>query len=144
VAHYEQALELLGRLPPSTGHLLQEIELRTALCVALVSLEMYSGPRMLQEYARLSALCQRAGVSPGPPAMRMLAIALLMRGDVAETERIGGQLLAAVPPAGDPVLLVEARTCSAPPHSCEAIRRHAPDTFGPGSRPIDRRRLAST
>jgi DNA-binding SARP family transcriptional activator/predicted ATPase len=109
VAHYEQALELLGRLPSSTGHLLQEIELRTALCVALVSLEMYSGPRMLQEYARLSALCQRAGVSPGPPAMRMLAIALLMRGDVAETERIGGQLLAAVPPAGDPVLLVEAR-----------------------------------
>ena len=63
---------------PRRGHLLQEIELRTALCVALVSLEMYSGPRMLQEYARLSGLCQRAGVSPGPPAMRMLAIALLM------------------------------------------------------------------
>ena len=109
VAHYEQALELLGRLPPSAGHLLQEIELRTALCVALVSLEMFSGPRMLQEYARLGGLCQRAGVSPGPPAMRTLAIALLMQGDVAETTRIGEQLLAAVPPTGDPVLLVEAR-----------------------------------
>jgi DNA-binding SARP family transcriptional activator len=109
VAHYEQALELLGRLPPSAGRLLQEIELRTALCVALVNLEMYSGPRMLQEYARLSELCQRAGVSPGPPALRMLAIALLMQGDVAEAARIGGQLLAAVPPTGDPVLLVEAR-----------------------------------
>ena len=109
VAHYEQALELLGRLPPSAGHLLQEIELRTALCVALVNLEMYSGPRMLTEYARLSGLCRRVGVSPGPPAMRTLAIALLMQGDVAETTRIGEELLAAVPATGDPVLLVEAR-----------------------------------
>jgi tetratricopeptide (TPR) repeat protein len=109
VAHYEQALELLGRLPPSAGHLLQEIELRTALCVALVNLEMFSGPRMLQEYARLSGLCHRAGVSPGPPAMRTLAIALLMQGEVAETARIGEQLLAAVPPTGDPVLLAEAQ-----------------------------------
>jgi DNA-binding SARP family transcriptional activator len=109
VAHYEQALALLAQLPHTAGHLAQEIELRTALCVALVNLEMYSGPRMLQEYARLNELCQRAGVSPGPPAMRTLAIALLMRGDVAETARIGSHLLAAVPPAGDPVLLVEAQ-----------------------------------
>jgi DNA-binding SARP family transcriptional activator len=109
VAHYEQALELLGRLPPSAGHLLQEIELRTALCVALVNLEMFSGPRMLQEYARLSAMCQRAGVSPGPPAMRTIAIALLMQGNVAETARIGEQLMAAVPATGDPVLFVEAQ-----------------------------------
>ena len=144
VAHYEQALELLGRLPPSAGHLLQEIELRTALCVALVSLEMYSGPRMLGEYARLSELCQRAGVSPGPPAMRMLAIALLMRGDVAETTRIGEQLLAAVPPPGTRCCSWRRSTCSGPPHSCEAIRRPVPDTFAPGSMPIDRLRPAST
>lgn len=109
VAHYEQALALLGQLPLSAGHLLLEIELRTALCVALVNLEMFSGPRMMQEYARLSGLCQRAGVTPGPPAMRTLAIALLMQGDVAEAARIGAQLLAAVPPAGDPVLLAEAQ-----------------------------------
>jgi DNA-binding SARP family transcriptional activator len=109
VALYEQALELLGRLPHSPGRLAQEIELRTALCVALVNLEMFSGPRMMQEYARLGGLCQRAGVTPGPPAMRTLALALLMQGDLAETARIGGQLLAAVPPAGDPVLLAEAQ-----------------------------------
>jgi DNA-binding SARP family transcriptional activator/tetratricopeptide (TPR) repeat protein len=108
VALYEQALELLGRLPHSPGRLVQEIELRTALCVALVSLEMFSGPRMTQEYARLGALCERAGISPGPPALRTIAIALLMRGEMAEGNRIGGQLLAAVPAAGDPVLLAEA------------------------------------
>jgi DNA-binding SARP family transcriptional activator len=108
VAHYEQALALLGQLTPSEGHLLQEIELRTALCVALVNLEMFSGPRMMQQYSQLSAVCERAGVSPGPPALRTLAIALLMRGELAEADRIGRQLLTAVPAVGDDLLLAEA------------------------------------
>lgn len=108
VAHYEQALALLLQLPHSAGHLVQEIELRTALCVALVNLEMFLGPRMMQQYGKLSALCERAGVSLGPPALRTLAIALLSRGELAEADRIGRRLLAAVPAAGDPLLLTEA------------------------------------
>ena len=108
VKHFERALGLLGQVSPSSSHVAQEIELRTALCVALVNLEMYSGPRMMQEYARLSALCEKAGIEPGPPALRTLAIALVMRGEVAEAGRIGQRLLAGVPPAGDAVLLTEA------------------------------------
>ncbi len=109
VAHYEQALALLAQLPPSGSHKVQEIELRTALCVALVNLEMFSGPRMLQEYARLNDLCKRAGISPGPPALRTLAIALLMQGEIAEPGRIGEQLSSAGAATGDPVLLTEAQ-----------------------------------
>ena len=109
VAHYEQALALIGRLLPSAHHLSEEIELRTALCVALVNLEMFSGPRMMQEYARLSALCERAGVSPGPPALRTLAIALLMGGEVVEATRIGQRLQAAVTVSDDPLLVAEAQ-----------------------------------
>jgi DNA-binding SARP family transcriptional activator len=108
VAHYEQALGLLNGLPASASRVLQEIELRAALCVALVNLEMFSGPRMMQEYARLTRLCERAGVSPGPAVLRTLAIAVCMGGDVLETTRIGQQLGAAGSEAGDSVLLAEA------------------------------------
>ena len=69
--------------------------------MALVNLEMFSGPRMMEQYTRLGVLCERAGVSPGPPALRTVAIAVIMRGDVAEATRIGQQLLAAVPAAGE-------------------------------------------
>ncbi len=109
VLHLEHAIELMKRLPESAARMIQEIELRTALCVALAGLDMYAGPRVLQEYNRVRILCESAGVTPGPVALRTLAIALVMRGEVTEAAVVGGRLLAAATSSANPVLRVEAR-----------------------------------
>jgi len=109
VLHLEKAIELVKRVPESAPRQVQEIELRTALCVALIGLEMYSGPRMLQEYERVRTLCESAGMTPGPAALRTLALALIMTGEIAEAEDIGRRLLASAGTGANPVLSVEAR-----------------------------------
>jgi tetratricopeptide (TPR) repeat protein len=108
VLHLDKAVELITQLPTSAARLVQEIELRTALSVALISLEWYAGPRILKEYASVRTLCDRAGVIPGPRALRTFALALVVKGEMAQAAEIGQQLLAAIPPAGDPVVFVEA------------------------------------
>jgi tetratricopeptide (TPR) repeat protein len=109
ILHLETALELLKQLPASGGARTEEIELRTALGSALVSLEMYAGPRILKEYALVRSLCERAGVTPAPPALRIFALALVMKGEMAQAGEVGQQLLAAANASGDPVVFVEAQ-----------------------------------
>ena len=161
VFHLEKAIELVRRLPESSARLAQEIELRTALCVALVGLEMFSGPRMLAEYGAVRALCARAGVMPGPAALRTLAIALVMKGEIAEAAAIGQGLHESAISTGNRRLAVEARYVSgvtaywrgAPAEAVEHLEaalsayrpEHAPehlDTFGQDPGPICGVRLA--
>ena len=109
VGHLEKSLALLEQLPATRARLLQEIDLRTALCIALVHRQHY-GARVLAEYARIRALCDRAGSEPSAPALRALALTCIMRGEMAQAADIGQRLRAAAPPAAGeyPALLVEA------------------------------------
>jgi tetratricopeptide (TPR) repeat protein len=109
VLHLEKAVELLQQLPTSAARLGEEIELRTALCVALAPLEMFSGPRLREQYGRLRALCDGAGITPSPRLLRTLAIAFVIRGEISEAAQTGEQLLASADKAGDRVLFVEAQ-----------------------------------
>jgi len=109
ILHLETAIALLQQLPASGGVLAQEIELRTALGSALVSLEMYAGPRILKEYASVRSLCERAGILPAPAVLRIFALALVMKGEMAQAGELGQQLLVAASGSGNPVMFVEAQ-----------------------------------
>jgi tetratricopeptide (TPR) repeat protein len=109
VLHLERAIELVKQLPASGGHLAHEIDLRTALCSVLLSVEGYAGPIVLREHACLRSLCHKAGITPAPPLLRSLAHPLVMRGELRELAEVGQRLLAAVPAGGDSIVSVEAR-----------------------------------
>jgi predicted ATPase len=106
--HLETAIALLKQVPASPAGLAQEIELHTALGVALASMETYLSPRIIEEYATVRSLCDRAGVIPGPPALRTLALISIQSGEIAKAAEIGQQLLAAAPDSGNSLVLVEA------------------------------------
>lgn len=105
--HLETALALLKQLPASRARLIQEIDLRTAYCIALVHLQHY-GARVLAEYRRVRGLCDRVGSEPAPPALRALALACIMQANMTEAVDIGRRLRAAAPASEDPMLFVEA------------------------------------
>lgn len=107
IRHFETALALLATLPETRAGLFQEIELRTALCIALVHLQHY-GPSVVAEYDRVRALCERVGTDPAPPALRAYAIACIMRGEPTEAADIGRRLRAATHTSADPIYVVEA------------------------------------
>jgi tetratricopeptide (TPR) repeat protein len=108
VLHLDTAIELLTQLPASVARLALEIDLRTALCAVLISVEGYSGPRILREHTHIQSLCDRAGVIPTPPLLRSFAHPLILRAALSELEALGQQLLMAVPVGGDSILSVEA------------------------------------
>ena len=95
----KRAIELVKQLPASGGHLAHEIDLRTALCSVLLSVEGYAGPMVLREHACLRSLCDKAGaITPAPPLLRCsLAHPLVMRGELRELAEVGQRLLSAVP-----------------------------------------------
>jgi predicted ATPase len=108
ILHLETAIVLLKQLPASSASPAQEIELRTALCVALVTLDTYLSPRIVEECASISSLCGRAGLTPSPAVLRTLALIATQRGEIARAAEIGRELLAAATTAGDTLVLVEA------------------------------------
>jgi tetratricopeptide (TPR) repeat protein len=108
IVHLDTAIELLKHLPASAASLALEIDLRTALCAALISPEGYSGPRILQEHTRIQSLCDQAGVIPAPPLLRSFAHPLILRAALSELEALGQQILAAIPQGGASILSVEA------------------------------------
>ena len=108
ILHLETAMGLLKQLPASAASPAEEIELRTALCVALVTLDTYLSPRIVEECASISSLCERAGLTPSPAVLRTLALIATQRGEIARAAEIGRQLLAAATTAGDSLVLVEA------------------------------------
>jgi tetratricopeptide (TPR) repeat protein len=108
IDYLDTAIELLKQLPASAARLALEIDLRTALCAALLSPEGYSGPRILQEHVCIRSLCDQAGVIPAPPLLRSFAHPLILRAELPELEALGQQLLAAVPAGGPSILAVEA------------------------------------
>jgi len=99
VAFLERALELgADGGAAELSHLL-------ALGVPLVALQGYGAPRVLEVYRQAGALAERLG-QRREPALRALAIAHLVRGDLREAEAFGGQLLALA--ADEPLIRVEA------------------------------------
>jgi hypothetical protein len=91
VLHLDTAVELLKELPASAARLALEIDLRTALCAVLISVEGYSGPRILMEHARIQSLCDRSGVIPAPPLLRSFAHPLILRAALSELEALGSK-----------------------------------------------------
>ena len=108
IVHLDTAIELLKQLPASAARLALDIDLRTALCAALISPEGYSGPRILHEHACIRSLCDQAGVIPAPTLLRSFAHPLILTAALSELEALGQQILAAVPAGGPSTLSVEA------------------------------------
>ncbi|MCZ6522454.1 MAG: AAA family ATPase [Alphaproteobacteria bacterium] len=65
VAHLRQGIELLTGIPESPWRLRTEIELQSALGVALMVVKGYTSPEVEQVYSRAKELCEEAGDKPG-------------------------------------------------------------------------------
>jgi DNA-binding SARP family transcriptional activator/tetratricopeptide (TPR) repeat protein len=109
-----QAADLLGRalalvdaLPAGRDRDVVELELQTALGVALVALEGYGGAGALEVYRRAQQLCERLARPVEPPILRGLAIGAVVRAELDDAERFGQQLLVTAAAHGDDLLRVE-------------------------------------
>ena len=133
------ALDLLEQVRESGERAEEELELRTMLGVALVSLRGYGSPAVLGNYSLARDLSIRLGRPVSPPILRGLAIGLLVQLDVAGARQAGTDLLEAAERENDPLLLVEGQYVlgvttfwageflDSRAHLEEAITRYAPE-----------------
>jgi class 3 adenylate cyclase/predicted ATPase len=111
IKHLTTALNLLETLPDSPEHVEQELALRMALTVPLLTTKGYSDPEVKDTYARARELCSRAGDTPRLfPVLRGLWNFNLWRGDLRSAQELSNQLLALGEATRDPSFLVEAHS----------------------------------
>ena len=104
----EDLLALLGSLPEGRQRDERELELRTALGVALVILDGYGAPETRETYIRARELSERLGRPTSGPVLRGLALASLAEAELAAAYGFGVRLHELAETEGDPILLVEA------------------------------------
>jgi predicted ATPase/class 3 adenylate cyclase len=102
----EDLLALLQSLPESRQRDERELELRTALGVALVTLDGYGASR--ETYLRAGELSERLGRPLSGPVLRGLALASLAGVELLESYDLGVRLFELAETEVDPILLVEA------------------------------------
>ena len=85
--HYQQALELLERLPPSTERSGRELELRSALGSGLISTRGYGAEEVQQNFTRAWELCEELGDISLPVRYGIWAVHLT-RGDREHTDEM--------------------------------------------------------
>jgi DNA-binding SARP family transcriptional activator/predicted ATPase len=136
--HLKRALSLVERLRDRREKVELELELQTALGVPLVARYHYSDPRVWRAYERAHQLAADLDRAPGPPVLRALALANLMRSRLPEVVDLGRALLEAARSSRDPILQVEAhyvlgvsrfwqgRISSARRHLHRALARYDP------------------
>jgi class 3 adenylate cyclase/predicted ATPase len=109
ISHLTTALKLLDLLPDSPERIEQELALRIALGVPLITTKGYSAPEVEDTYARARELCVRAGDTPRLfPVLRGLWFFNSNRGYLRSAQELAEQLLALGESTRDPSLLVEA------------------------------------
>lgn len=85
--HYQHALELLERSPPSAERSTQELALRSALGSGLISTRGYGAEEVKQNYTRAWELCEELGDIPLPVRYGIWAVHLT-RGDRERTDEM--------------------------------------------------------
>jgi predicted ATPase len=108
IALLSRARELLAHRPPSPERDRAELAILTALGVALVAVEGWGATGVVALYSRAAELPDRFEGRPGAPVLRALALARLLRGDLAGSNDLGAALLRCARRERDPALRVEA------------------------------------
>jgi DNA-binding SARP family transcriptional activator/predicted ATPase len=108
LAHFTQALELLGKLGPGAARDREELSLRLALGPALQATRGYATPEVEQNYARARQLADEVGA----PVQRFQALwgmwlVASHRASADTALELGRELLALAQTLGDPALLLE-------------------------------------
>jgi len=129
LAHFTQALELLGKLAPGAARDREELSLRLALGPALQATRGYATPEVEQNYARARQLADEVGA----PVQRFQALwgiwlVASHRASAGTALEIGRELLALAESLGDPALLLEGHHALWPVlvwlGSADSARRH--------------------
>jgi hypothetical protein len=105
----ERALVLLAKLPEGRERDRTELDLLMTLGPPLVITKGYAAPRAVEVYSRARELSRALG-APGlaAPALRGLAIAYIVRGELNLAEDMGAELLGLASKLANPMLTVEA------------------------------------
>jgi tetratricopeptide (TPR) repeat protein len=101
---FTRALEQLSALPQSVERDRQEVELRSTLGVALLSMRGYSAKEVEENYARASELCEQFGDLPLGVLYGVWAVHLV-RNDRDATARLGRLFERYVQTSKDPIVL---------------------------------------
>ena len=114
VAHLEQGLTQLASLPDGLERVRLELALQHTLGVTLMATKGYAAPEVVAAYGRARELCQEAGET----SLLFSVLVGLWRfyftqGALATTRELSAELLRMAEDAGDPALLLEARTAQA-------------------------------
>jgi predicted ATPase len=105
VAHFNQALELLGMLP-DVGRAQRELELQLALAAPLQATKGYAAPEVGRAYARARELCQQVEETPQLyPVLWLLTSFYGVRAEYQTANEIGEQLLSLAQRIEDPLLV---------------------------------------
>ena len=87
---YRHAIAQLMTLPASTARDLREVELRTAVGVALIATRGFAAPEVLDNYQRAHLLAERAGDVPASVLYGIWSVRLLTA-DIEATARLARQ-----------------------------------------------------
>jgi predicted ATPase len=109
IRHLTTALKLLETLPDGPEHVEQELALRMALTVPLLTTKGYSDSEVKDTYARARELCSRAGETPRLfPVLHGLWFFNLTRGDLGSARELANHLLDLGETVREPSLLAVA------------------------------------
>jgi class 3 adenylate cyclase/tetratricopeptide (TPR) repeat protein len=88
ISHFGGALEHLARLPEQQTRLRRELDLRTRLGVALITTRGYTAKEVEENYTRASELCAELGDETPYRVLYGVWVVILIRGDLASTQRM--------------------------------------------------------
>jgi predicted ATPase len=107
--HCRRALDLLARLPPSDERDDREVSLQIGLGGVLMQISGWGAPDVARAYERVSAICQRRGVTPHVfPALWNLWIFYTARGTLDAACDLTDSLFELARRADDPAQLLQA------------------------------------
>ncbi len=109
IAHYRKALDLMPALPGSKARVGLELELQSSLGSALMAIEGYGAPEVVEAYARARDLCQQLGDKTEQfPVLWGLWLFYTAKGDHPTSQDLGLQLSALAQEVDDTAFLLEA------------------------------------
>ncbi len=101
------ALELLPHEPPGHARDTRELDILTALGVALVIREGYGTPEVIDTYTRAWQCCERLGQPATAPVLRGIGLSSLARGELRRAHELATRLLDLGVEDDDPMVRVE-------------------------------------
>jgi predicted ATPase len=109
IGHLTKGLEVLITLPDTPDRIRQELDMQTALGLALRAIHGWSAPEAAQAYTRARELCQQVGDTPHLYKVLFgLWTSSVVRPEFQTAHELGEQLLRLGQNASDPMLLLQA------------------------------------